>query len=230
MSVIRLGSKKPKKKFASIGEQLQRLEKAPLPLRVLGSPKTTAVLGTTLGMLTGGVLGLPTTLLGGAKLTTGVALGEGLIEASPKVESFAKRKLRPEKVGEAIGKEIETFGEEKKEDEDKSILQKVKETAKKAGLIGAGIAGAGALVVGAKKLKKKIEERKLEKEIGLVKKKTLGVLDQPLPAQVGVSSLEAPTIASRAPKITQPRASIGVSDGRTPIRSGYPMTIVQVSV
>lgn len=173
--VIRLGGTPEKKKWASVGSQLARLEKMPMPIRVLASPKLTAVLGTTLGaLMTGG--GLPAVfpaIKGGLWTLGGVATAEGLIQTSPRVEEFAKRKLRPEKVGKYLGEQIESFGKEKAGSDQLTFKEKVKEGLKKAGLIGGALAGAGALAYGVTKavpyVKKKLAERK-KAEVGLVSK------------------------------------------------------------
>lgn len=181
--IIRLGSSNVKKGWASIGEQLRKIEKLPTPIRILASPKTTVVLGTALASLLSPATVLPT-IWKGTKILGGVALAEGLIQASPKVEETLKRKLQPEKVGKYIGTQIEEFGKDKADDK-LTWKEKVKEGLKKAGLIGGGIALAGAGALGLSKaipyVKTKLEERKAKKErekVGLVEK-DVGVPTQP---------------------------------------------------
>ena len=199
--IIRLGSSKVKKKWAGIGEQLKRLESMPLPIRILASPKTTAVLGTTLAALTGGAALVPAKLWTGTKILGGVALGEGLIQSSPKIESFAKRKLQPEKVGKYLGEQVEGFGKEK--ENGLTWKEKAKEGLKKAGLIGGAVALAGAGALGLSKaipfVKKKLAEKK-QREVGLIKNDlgrapiTLRQPYVPLPSAVplSMSPIQAP--------------------------------------
>lgn len=211
--VIRLGGEQVKKKWASVGEQLRKIETLPTPLRILASPKTTVVLGTTLAALTGGAGAVAPTLWKGTKILGGVALAEGLIQASPKAEEVVKRKLQPEKVGKYLGTQIEEFGKEKEGADKLTFKEKVKEGLKKAGIIGGAVAGAGAIALGVSKavpyVKEKLAERKAAKEVGLISK-DMPVPSAPLshpyvqPALAGypaVSSLEPAGALKQVPPI-----------------------------
>lgn len=219
--IIRLGSSKVKKGWASVGEQLKKIETLPTPLRILASPKTTVALGTTLAALTGGAAAAPAIVWKGTKILGGVALAEGLIQASPKVEEVAKRKLQPEKVGKYLGEQIEGFGKEKEGVDKLTFTEKVKEGLKKAGLIGAGVAGAGALALGASKaipyIKEKLTERKA-KEVGLVSK------DMPVPS----APLEHPYVQ---PALASYPAQISSTEPAGAIKSHLPIqNVIQIQV
>lgn len=139
--VIRLGSKKPsgfKSKLESFLTKTAVLE--------------AGILGTLLGGPVGG--------LKAAGLT---ALGLGIAKTSPKARKFVVQKIKdPTAGGRFIGEQIENIGKDNLP-RDKSLGEKIKEGAKKAGIIGAITAGGiGAAVVG-KKIIEKVKKAKVPK-------------------------------------------------------------------
>lgn len=137
-NIIRLGGKKKKKKTFKA--------------------KLTGVLTKT-ATIEAGVLG---TLLGGPILGlkaagfTGLTLGA--LQVSPRVREFVVQKvIDPTGGGRFIGEQIEKFGTSPLPTE-KGLLEKIKEGAKKAGILGAVVAGgvgAGALIkAGVERVKK----------------------------------------------------------------------------
>lgn len=150
--VIRLGGTKTDR---SIGAQLRRLEKAPTPIRVLGSPKLTGTLG---GLLIGGPMGA-------VKGLFGAGIVEGLIETSPTIEKAITKRLKTggESAGEAIGTFIEETPKKVKETTQKieekiPTTDKIVKALKTAGLVGAG-ATAGAVASKVIEKVKKVKEQ-----------------------------------------------------------------------
>lgn len=162
--IIRLRPKK--KKFATVGEQLRKIETLPQPIRTLASPKLTGALATGLGLLTG----VPVLRSIGVGLA--IPTVAGVVKASPKAEKFAKERFfTPEKFGQRIGEVIE---------DPKKIFPKketVKDIAKTAGLVGAGAVG-GAVIP---KIIEKVKQRK--QDVSPIVKDMLS--PQLIPSQLG---------------------------------------------
>ena len=171
-------------------------KKLSLPLRVITSAKTTAVLSGVLGTLVGGpVVGVKSFLGGGT--------AAGLLKESPKARAFVKQKiLSPEKTGKELGKFIEDPSRLKPK-EDQTLGSKVLEAGKKAGLIGA----AGAAAVGGAALVKKGLEKVKEK--ALLPKSIPSIPSQALPH----------AILPAVPSITPSQQPLGAMQKEKPLEA-----------
>lgn len=215
--------------------------------KILTSPKTTLVLGSIAATLA----------TGGAAAGTFGAAGKTFAKSLGRTAASAGKKIIPKSVPGAIKtiagagvvaglgisgiKEVakKTFetgktggeiiaGEKNIKDligsgEGEKILTKenLVKAAKAAGIIGAGALG----VAGVKKIIDKAKEGK--EGILTEDKPTLGTLEKPLPAQIGVSSLQAP-------QVSQAQSLAPVSSGAQAIDSSgnqkSPLTIVQIDL
>jgi len=188
--IIQLGNTKKTSSWASIGSQLSKIKTLPTPVKILASPKTTGVLTGALGLLTGaGVV----SSVGKALLIPTVA---GVIEKSPKAESFIKERIaKPEKAGQRIGEFIENPVLKTKTAIDKTIKtikDKPREVAGKvatAGLIGGAIAGS---VVAGKKIIEKVKSIPTPTPTNLI------------PSVVSTAVPTSPTVASEIVKKSTP--------------------------
>lgn len=186
---IRLGSSEIKKGWASVGEQLQKQSQIKsTPLKLLTSPKTTAVLSATLlgllhpataGALVKGAVGKVAAKVAAHPIKTYTVglLGAGALSVSPTLRETAKKYLSPKYIvgkGAYLGEKVEEIVGKKTADTTLGFGEKVKEGLKKAGLIGGAVAGAGAIALGVSKavpyVKEKLAERKAKKEVGLISK------------------------------------------------------------
>jgi len=138
----------------------------PIPLKVLTSPKTTAVLAGTLGVLLAPAaagrlaVGAGKAALGFVKKSpvkalVGVPSAAGLLAASPKVRSLINPKQSFQR-GKEAGKLIE-------QGVPKGLT--TSDALKKAGLVGAGVAGAAGAVAAGKKVIEKVRGATKEKAI-----------------------------------------------------------------
>jgi len=162
----------------------------PLPLRVLTSPVTTAVLGATLGALlfpasalaSAKVVGkalVPKTLKGALIAGVTVPTAVGVLSSSKKAREILKTTLDPRenvKKGKKIGELIEEPKKAKEIlgiTEEMTLAEKIKAGAKKAGKVGAVVAGVGALAVVGKKFIPKAQDilaqRRVKKELAIIK-------------------------------------------------------------
>tara|TARA_Y100000310_G_C20676941_1_gene813637 strand:+ start:614 stop:1306 length:693 start_codon:yes stop_codon:yes gene_type:complete len=184
--------------LAPIKEQLERISELPLPLRVLASPKTTAVLGGTLAALTApitapflarqAVVATPKVIGGvarqplkaaGLTLAAPVVVGAA-ISAPSAVKAFFDPTARF-KLGQEIGAIIEAPKEKIPE-----ILERTKDVLAKTPKVAAGAAGAAAVVAAAPvvvgKAKKFREERALQQQLS----------QPPLAAQTQLEAIPTP--------------------------------------
>ena len=130
------------------------IEFVPEDIPIVGkllTPAATPFLTGGLALLTGAKF---LKALGTAGLT---ALGVGVLETSPKARAFAVEKIKdPTRAGREIGKLIED--PTRLLPKEKTLGEKVKEVAMKAGLPAAGVAAVvGAVAVAAKKIKERAE-------------------------------------------------------------------------
>ena len=148
VDVIRLGRRTQKRPRATIVSQIARAKKFPFPLNILASPRTTVILGTLLP------LGRGAKVISTLKKGLLAAIGVGALEKSEKLEKFIIAKGRPFKAGEFIGGQIEQFGKKPTG----TLKERIKEGAKKAGLIGAGVAAAAGVVAVVKKARERVKD------------------------------------------------------------------------
>jgi len=157
-------------------EKMQKTrEKLPLPLKVLTSLKTTAVLGATLGALlapatalktakTVGKMVVPKSVKGAVGMAVGVPMVAGVLASSAKAREKVSKYLNPVeniKRGQKLGEIIES--PEKAAEvlgltggEKTGFMDYLKAGAKTAGIAGLAVAG----VAGATTLYKKYKEKK----------------------------------------------------------------------
>jgi len=165
-------------------EQAQKTRaKLPVPLKILTSLKTTAVLGTILGTLLAPTkaLGLvkgaakfvaPKTIKGAVITAVAVPTAYGFLKASPKAREVVKKYIDPReavKRGEYIAGIVEDPKKIKEIGKEEGWWKTVKGAAKEGGKYGAVAAGIIGLGVLAKKpVLSLLEKRKAERETGLI--------------------------------------------------------------
>lgn len=196
----------------------------PLPLRVLTSTKTTAVLGATLGALLfpSAALGLvksagraaaPKTFGGAVRTAILAPVAGGLIVSSPKIRDIAKRTLSPSaqfERGKFIGGLIEDpSGLLPEQETAGSVGERIRQVAGAAGLVAGGIAAATGGVILAKKAVRgaaPITFQQLPSSVAPVIEQPLGAV-QPPEEEKKVAPTQLPTI-----KITnKPQNNIDIS-------------------
>lgn len=160
--------------------------------------KTAVLEAGILGTLLGGPIG-------GLKAAGFTGFGLGILKTSPKARKFIGEKIKdPTAGGRFIGEQIEGLGKDPLP-RDKSFTEKIKEGAKKAGIIGAITAGGIGVAVAGKKIiekarKAKVPDIDVSKIIPAIPK---GLQEQPLQVTPQIQPFGA---AQAPPKQEKPLA------------------------
>lgn len=214
MSVIHLSigkQKKKKKTWATIGEQLRKLETLPKPLQIIASPTLTGALVGTLSLLTG------TSPITAAIAGTSIPVIAGVTKTSPTIdEAISKRITDPigageqlgsgvEKVAGAVGKAGEAIGGAV--EKGKSIIEKTKEIISSkpitSTLVAGGLGAAGIAAIS--KLTSALKDKSLSLQTPLIGAPSFIGGEPTAPAAIQIPTQKAAIEEKTAPamKISQ---------------------------